>query len=83
MNIVVYATSSCPFCGMVKDYLTQKGLVFTEKLVDQNEEARKEMVDASGGFMGVPFTLVINDTGEKETIMGFDKGKLESILGVS
>lgn len=68
---------------MLKDYLNQKRLVFVEKLVDQDEEARKEMVVASGGFMGVPFTIITKDGGEKETIMGFDKGKINSVMGIS
>lgn len=66
---------------MLKDYLTQRGLTYTEKLVDQDEAAREEMVLASGGFMGVPFTIITKDDGTKETIMGFDKGKINSILG--
>lgn len=83
MNIIVYSTGTCPFCGMLKDYLTQKGLAFTEKLVDQDEEARTQMTADSGGFLGVPFTVITKDDGTKETIMGFDKGKLDSTLGFS
>ena len=70
MNITVYSTASCPFCAMLKDYLKQKGIPFNEKLVDQDEAGREEMTTASGGFMGVPFTLVTKDDGTKETILG-------------
>lgn len=83
MTIVVYSTGTCPFCGMLKTYLTEKGKTFTEKLVDTDEAAREEMMAASGGFLGVPFTVVILDGGTKETITGFDKGKLDSILGIN
>lgn len=83
MNIVVYSTGSCPFCGMLKSYLAEKGKVFTEKMVDQDEAARNEMTAASGGFLGVPFTVITKDDGARETIMGFDKGKLDSILQIS
>lgn len=65
---------------MLKDYLSEKKISFTEKLVDQDEQAKKEMMDESGGFLGVPFVVVEKDTGEKETVIGFDKGKLEKIL---
>lgn len=83
MVITVYSTTSCPFCNMLKDYLSGKGKPFTEKLVDQDEVAKEEMMAASGGFLGVPFTVITKDDGTKETIMGFDKGKVDSILGIT
>ena len=82
MQIIVYSTSSCPYCKMLKDYLTQKGTSYAEKLVDQDEAAREEMMVFSDGFLGVPFTVITKDDGIKETIMGFDKGKLNSVLGI-
>jgi len=68
---------------MLKDYLVSKTISFTEKLVDQDENAQKEMSAISNGFLGVPFTQIIKDDGTKETIMGFDKGKIDSILPIS
>lgn len=68
---------------MLKDYLASKSIAFTEKLVDMDEAAQKEMSEVSGGFLGVPFTLVVKDDGIRETIMGFDKGKFDSILGIA
>jgi hypothetical protein len=67
---------------MLKDYLSGKNLPFTEKLVDTDEAAQKEMEAVSGGFLGVPFTVVTTDSGTKETILGFDKGKLNTVLGI-
>lgn len=80
MNIVVFSTVSCPYCKMVKDYLISKNVSFIEKMVDQNDEARLEMAELSGGFLGVPFTVITKDDGVKENVIGFDKGKLEKIL---
>ncbi len=82
MQIVIYATTTCPYCKMLKDYLTSKNISFTEKLVDMDDAAQKEMAAVSGGFLGVPFTSIIKDDGTKETVLGFDKGKLNSILGI-
>jgi len=67
---------------MLKDYLKEKNLVYTERLVDTDDKAKNEMMTLSGGFLGVPFTIVIKDGGAKETILGFDKGKLDTILGI-
>lgn len=68
---------------MLKDYLKEKGLSFTEKLVDLDETAKAEMTASSGGFLGVPFILITKDDGTKETVVGFDKGKLEQVLQVT
>lgn len=67
---------------MLKDYLGKNNVSFVEKLVDQDDAARDEMMKESGGFLGVPFTVVVKDDGSKETIIGFDKGRVESVLGV-
>lgn len=82
MQITVFTTGGCPYCLMLKDYLNSKSVVFVEKLVDQNEEFRKEMIALSNGFMGVPFSLITKDDGTKETIIGFDKGKLDQMLNL-
>lgn len=65
---------------MLKDYLKEKGMAFTEKLVDQDDGAKQEMMAASNGFLGIPFTVIVKDDGTKETVIGFDKGKLEASL---
>ena len=80
MTITIYSTTTCPYCKMLKDYFASKNLKFEEKLVDQDEKARQEMSEVSGGFLGVPFTLLVKDDGTKETVIGFDKGKIEQIL---
>lgn len=80
MQITIYSTTTCPYCKMLKDYLTSKNVTFTEKLVDQDEPAKLEMASVSGGFLGVPFTVVTKDDGTKENLIGFDQGKLEEIL---
>ena len=82
MNYIIYSTTSCPYCKMLKDYLVSKAILFTEKLVDQDESARNEMMVESGGFLGVPFSVITKDDGTKETVIGFDKGKLDQVLQV-
>jgi glutaredoxin len=60
---------------MAKDYLTQKGISFTEKNVSTDIEARKELM--SKGFMGVPVIYV-----DGEVVQGFDKARLDALLGL-
>jgi len=83
MQITLYSTTTCPYCKMLKDYLLSRQKQFTEKLVDQDAVAKKEMMESSGGFLGVPYTIVVKDDGTKESIVGFDKGKFETLLGVN
>ena len=68
---------------MLKSYFDEKGITYTEKLVDQDEAAREEMMQASGGFLGVPFTSIKKDDGTTETVVGFDKERLSSLLGIA
>jgi len=82
MNVIIYSTTSCPYCEQLKSYLTQKNISFIEKLIDQDDNAKKELETLSGGFLGVPFSVIINNDGTKETILGFDKGKFDRIIAI-
>lgn len=82
MQVTIYSTTTCPYCKMLKDYLKEKNVTYVEKLVDQDEAAKNEMMAASNGFLGVPFIAIAGDNGVKETVLGFDKGKLNSVLGI-
>ena len=66
---------------MLMEYLDEKGISYEKKLVDQDDAARDEMTEISGGFLGVPYTVIEKD-GNKETIIGFDKGKVNEVLGL-
>ena len=68
---------------MLKDYLKSKNITFSEKLVDQDEAAKEEMMASSGGFLGVPFTTIVKEDQTKETVFCFDKGKIDAILGLA
>lgn len=83
MTVTVYSTATCPYCSMLKDYLEKINVEFNEKLVDSDDSAKEEMMKSSGGFLGVPFVVVEKDGGVKETIIGFDKGKIDNIFGVT
>ncbi len=66
---------------MLKNYLTEKGIAYTEKLVDQDEAAKEEMMKESGGFLGVPFTVITSGE-ERHTVIGFDKNKINEVLKI-
>ncbi len=83
MKVKIYSTVTCPYCKMLKDYLTERGVTFENVFVDQSEEGRVEMMADSGGFLGVPFTVVVKDDGTHETVLGFDKNKINQVLGLT
>lgn len=68
---------------MLKSYLDEKQISYTEKFVDEDNQARDEMITDSDGFLGVPFTVIQNDDGTKEKVIGFDKKRINTILGIS
>ncbi|HWR00219.1 MAG TPA: Uxx-star family glutaredoxin-like (seleno)protein [Candidatus Methylomirabilis sp.] len=76
MNVKVYSTPTCPYCKLVKEYLTEMKIAFTDVDVASNPQAANEMVKLSGQ-MGVP---VIDVDGQ--VIVGWNKGALEEALGM-
>jgi len=77
-EIIVYSTTTCPYCYKVKDFLTKNGIKFTEKKVDMDETALQEMMDKTKGHMGVP-VLDIKGT----MILGYDEEAIKKALGLS
>ena len=82
MTFIIYSTTTCPYCKMLKDYMSEKNIAYTEKLVDQDDAAKEEMMAASGGFLGVPFSIITKDDGSRANVIGFDKNKLNEILQI-
>ena len=58
----------------MKEFLSQKGVNWTEKMVDQDRAAAIEMIRRSGQT-GVPVTVIGDNV-----VVGFDKPRLERIL---
>lgn len=82
MRIVIYSTTECPYCRMLKNYLKENGVSFEERVTSDNPDIQKEMAQLSDGFLGVPFTVVYED--EKiHKITGFDKKRFDEILKIS
>ncbi|MBN1168290.1 glutaredoxin family protein [Candidatus Woesebacteria bacterium] len=82
MKVTIYSTTACPYCKMLKNYLDENNITYEEKMVDRDENARNEMTKDSGGFMGVPFMVVKDENGDKENVIGFDKEKINKVLGL-
>lgn len=79
MTVTIYSTKTCPYCKMEKEYLTKHGIKFTNFFVDEDPAKAQEMIDKSGQ-MGVPVTIIKN--GKEEIVAGFDRNRLDNILGI-
>lgn len=75
-KVMVYSTPTCPYCNMVKEFLTENKVEFEEKNVAEDEAAAKEMIEKTGQ-QGVP---VIDIDGK--TVVGFDEAKLRELLKI-
>ena len=81
MTVTVYSTTTCPYCKMEKEYLDLKKIAYTNFFADEDSEKAQEMIDLSGQY-GVPVTVVEKD-GKKEIIVGFDKARLNKVIGIA
>lgn len=75
-SVIVYSTSSCPFCIYAKDFFDNHKVSYVEKNVGKDQEAAREMVSKSGQ-MGVP-VIDINGT----IIVGYQPEKFAQLLGI-
>jgi glutaredoxin-like YruB-family protein len=73
-KIIIYSADWCAFCHAAKDYLTKKGVKFTEKNVEQEQASAIEAVQKSKQT-GIP---VIDIDGT--IIVGFDRPKIDAAL---
>lgn len=75
-KVLVFSTPTCSFCNLAKKYFREKGVKYTDIDVSRDQAAARDMVRRSGQ-MGVP----VIDIGGK-IIVGFDKPKINSLLGI-
>ena len=75
-NVTVYTTPTCTWCNTLKTYLKKNGVAFREVDVSRDQSAAEAMVRRSGQ-QGVPQTDI-----EGTMIVGFDKGRINELLGI-
>lgn len=71
-NIVIYTSDTCPYCVTAKEYFKENNMNYEEKNV-KDPSNRKELM--AMGIMSVPVIKI-----EDETVVGFDREEIESIL---
>lgn len=76
-NVIIYSTPTCVYCRMVKEFLTEHKVPFTDYDLSQDIEKRDEVVKKTGQ-MAVPIIDI-----DGEVVIGFDKAKISRLLGIS
>ena len=75
-NVIIYTTPTCVYCKAAKEFFKEHNVVYEEKDVSKDEQARETMVKKSG-MMAVP---VIDIAGT--IVIGFDRAKVSQLLGI-
>ena len=76
-KVEIFSTSTCHFCHMAKEWLTEKGIPFTDYNVGEDMAKRKEMVEMTGQ-LGVPVIRIGDDV-----MVGFNQEQMAKILEVA
>lgn len=66
---------------MEKAFFKERGVQYTEKDVSRDSATAQEMIEMSGQ-MGVPVTVITDEEGKETLIVGFDRTRLASALGL-
>lgn len=80
-SVKLFSTESCPYCKMEAAWLDSQNVEYEMVMVDSDQKSAEEMVQKTGQ-MGVPVTIVDYGEGMEDVVVGFDRDKLTSILGV-
>lgn len=81
-KITIYSTKTCAYCKMLKSYLTSKGIKYEEVLLDEHPDRVIESIHVCNS-MGVPCTHIKFDDGRDERILGFDRPRIDQVLGLA
>lgn len=69
-SVTVYTTTQCPYCVMLKNFLSEQNIPFIEVNVETQPEVMQRLVKTTGQ-MGVPQTEV-----NGQWIVGFDPNNI-------
>jgi len=76
-NVTVYSTPSCSWCNTLKSHLRKNNIRFSDVDVSRDPSLAEELVRKSGQ-QGVPQTEI-----DGEIIVGFDKTRINRLLGIN
>jgi glutaredoxin 3 len=84
-HIVIYTTSTCPYCLAAKRLLNEKHADFVEVSIDGDAAARAKMTERAGGLRTVPQIFIGGrHIGGCDDLYQLEReGELDPLLAVS
>jgi len=76
-TVTVYSTPTCSWCQAAKDHLQNHGVTYEDVDVATNTDRAREMIEKSGQY-GVPVLDI-----DGEIVVGFDRARIDALLGLS
>jgi glutaredoxin-like protein NrdH len=81
-KVTLYALSTCVWCKMTKQFLTDNGVAYefvdVDLLEDNDRQKARQTIASKGATLSYP-TIIVDD---KTVITGFRKDQLKEALGV-
>lgn len=74
-KVEIFTSSTCEYCHMAMDFLKENNIEFLEHNISEDAESRKDLMKK--GYRSVPVIVI-----DEEYIVGFDKAKVSSLLGL-
>ncbi len=74
-KVILFTAPGCGWCSAVKQYLRQKKIRYDEVDASRDPRARRELERRR--IRGVPVLLI-----KGQTVVGFDKAKIDRLLGL-
>ena len=75
-KVIVFSTPTCSFCHQAKRYFREKNIRFRDVDISKDQQAAADMHRRTGQS-GVPVILINN-----RPVVGFDKNKINQLLGI-
>ncbi|HEU24601.1 MAG: NrdH-redoxin [Mesoaciditoga sp.] len=76
LKVKIYSTPTCPHCKAAKNYFKSLGISFEDVDVSKDQREAELMVRKTHQY-GVPVIEIGN-----QIVIGFDRNKIDRILGV-
>lgn len=75
-KVIMFSTPTCSYCNLAKRYFREKKIKFRDVDVSRDQKAAMDMQRRTGQT-GVPVIMINN-----RPIVGFDKPKINQLLGI-
>lgn len=74
--VIIYSTTWCGYCGMLKKYLDDKGVAWVEKDIEKERDSYQELMEKmQGSVRGVPVSDI-----HGTMVTGFDRPAIDAAL---